>query len=89
MILAAASALAEGDEGSVPTLESMPNVIFYENLEEPDIAVFNGTWEPTQYIFTDGVYVELEQIITAYNPPKIMIYDGVIFFDDMDDGIIE
>ena len=74
MFLAAASVLAEGNE--VPTLESMPNVKAYEGLEEPDIALFNGTWEPTENIFTDGVYVELEQIMTAFNPPKIMIYDG-------------
>ena len=45
MLLAAASVLAEGNE--VPTLESMPNVKAYEGLEEPDIALFNGTWEPT------------------------------------------
>ena len=61
----------------------MPNVKFYE-LEEPDIALFNGTWEPTENIFTDGVFVELENIITAFNPPKIMIENGVIFFDDTD-----
>ena len=82
MLLAASSVLAEGAE--VPTLESMPNVKAYEGLEEPDIALFNGTWEPTENIFTDGVYVELENIMTAFNPPKIMIYDGMIYFDDTD-----
>ena len=81
MLFAAASVLAESAE--TPTLESMPNVKFYE-LEEPDIALFNGTWEPTENIFTDGVFVELENIITAFNPPKIMIENGVIFFDDTD-----
>lgn len=60
------------ESAETPTLESMPNVKFYE-LEEPDIALFNGTWEPTENIFTDGVFVELENIITAFNPPKIMI----------------
>ena len=81
MLFAAASCLAESAE--VPTLESMPNVKYYE-LEEPDIALFNGTWEPTENIFTDGVFVELENIMTAFNPPKIMIDNGVIFFDDTD-----
>ena len=81
VLFAAVPALAED---AAPTLDSMPHVIIYDNLEEPDIALFNGTWEPTEYIFTDGVYVELENIITAFNPPKILIYDGVIFFDDMD-----
>lgn len=84
MLFAAVPAPAENAEGSVPTLGSMPAVMVYE-LEEPDIALFSGTWEPSENIFTDGVYVELEQIITAFNPPKILIYDGVIFFDDMDD----
>ena len=81
VLFAAVPALAED---AVPTLDSMPAVIVYDNLEEPDIALFNGTWEPTEYIFTDGVFVELENIITAFNPPKILIGDGVIFFDDMD-----
>ena len=80
MLFAAVPVLAEA---SVPTLDSMPAVKVYE-LDEPDIALFNGTWEPTENIFTDGSYVELEQVINAFNPPKILIYDGVIFFDDMD-----
>ena len=83
MLFAAVPVLAEGAEASVPTLDSMPAVKVYE-LDEPDIALFNGTWEPTENIFTDGAYVELEQVINAFNPPKILIYDGVIFFDDMD-----
>ena len=84
LLLNGAAVLAEGAEASAPTLESMPKVKAFDG-EEPDIALFNGTWEPSENIFTDGAYVELEQIITAFNPPKIMIYDGVIFFDDMDD----
>ena len=76
LLFAAVTALAEG----APTLESMPKVV-----EEADIAGFNGTWEPSENIFTDGAYAELEQIITAFNPPKILIGDGVIFFDDIDD----
>ena len=76
LLFAAAAALAEG----APTLESMPKVI-----EESDIARFNGTWEPSENIFTDGAYAELEQVMTAFNPPKILIGDGVIFFDDIDD----
>ena len=78
MLLAAVPAPAEG-----PTLESMPKVKVFDQ-EEPDIALFNGIWEPSENIFTDGAFVELEQVITAFNPPKIMIYDGVIFFDDTD-----
>ena len=76
LFLAAAAALAEG----TPTLESMPKAV-----EETDIAKFDGTWEPSANIFTDGAYAELEQVINAFNPPKILIGDGVIFFDDIDD----
>ena len=76
LLFAAVTALAEG----TPTLESMPKVI-----EASDIAGFNGTWEPSENIFTDGSYVELEQVINSFNPPKILIGDGVIFFDDMDE----
>ena len=63
--------------------QQMTAAMRFAETKNPGKEMLPG--EPSQYIFVDGAFVELEQIITAYNPPKIIIYDGMVFFDDVDD----